>query len=64
MRRAFELAFATCYNFGGGRPKFVEVDDISFLEPVDVGDLMVFHARYDKGRGAISDELGIRYSWE
>ncbi|GMI04345.1 hypothetical protein TrLO_g10866 [Triparma laevis f. longispina] len=45
MRRAFELAFATCYNFGGGRPKFVEVDDISFLEPVDVGDLMVFHAR-------------------
>ena len=45
MRRAFELAFATAYSFGGVRPKFVEVDDISFLEPVDVGDLLVFHAR-------------------
>ncbi|GMH95572.1 hypothetical protein TrVE_jg3665 [Triparma verrucosa] len=45
MRRAFELAFATSYNFGGSRPKFIEVDDVSFLSPVDVGDLMVFHSR-------------------
>ncbi|GMI09010.1 hypothetical protein TrRE_jg4499 [Triparma retinervis] len=45
MRRAFELAFATAYNFGGCKPRFVEVDDISFLTPVDVGDLLVYHSR-------------------
>ena len=45
MRRAFELAFATAYNFGGCKPRFVEVDDISFLTPVDVGDLLVYHSK-------------------
>ena len=30
MRRAFELAFATAYLFGGDKPRFLEVDDISF----------------------------------
>ncbi|KAL7463756.1 hypothetical protein ACHAXS_004111 [Conticribra weissflogii] len=45
MRRAFELAFATAYMFGGGRPRFLEVDDISFDHPVDVGDLLVFKSR-------------------
>ena len=45
MRRAFELSFATAYVFGGSRPKFIEVDDISFLSPVDVGELLVFHSR-------------------
>jgi acyl-coenzyme A thioesterase 9 len=42
MRRAFELAFATAYLFGGDRPKFIEVDDVSFDKPVDVGNLLVF----------------------
>ena len=42
MRRAFELAFATAYLFGGDKPRFLEVDDISFDKPVDVGDLLVF----------------------
>jgi len=42
MRRAFELAFATAYMFGGDKPRFLEVDDISFDKPVDVGDLLVF----------------------
>ena len=45
MRRAFELAFANCYVFGGARPRFLEVDDISFDSPVDVGDLLVFNSR-------------------
>lgn len=45
MRRAFELAFANCYIFGGAKPHFLEVDDISFDSPVDVGDLMVFNSR-------------------
>ena len=45
MRRAFELAFANAYVFGGQRPRFLEVDDISFDSPVDVGDLLVFNSR-------------------
>jgi len=45
MRRAFELAFATTYLFGGDKPRFLEVDDITFDKPVDVGDLLVFKSR-------------------
>ena len=40
MRRAFELAFATCYSFAGSRPAFLLVDEISFQKPVDVSDLL------------------------
>lgn len=45
MRRAFELAFSTAYVFGGARPIFLEVDEINFLAPVDVGDLLVYNSR-------------------
>lgn len=45
MRRAFELAFSNAYLFGGARPLFLEVDDVSFASPVDVGDLLVFNSR-------------------
>lgn len=45
VRRAFELAFANAYLFGGARPIFLEVDEVSFARPVDVGDLLVFHSR-------------------
>ena len=45
MRRAFELGFANAYVFGGSRPVFVEVDEVSFVAPVDVGDLVVLHSR-------------------
>lgn len=45
MRRAFELAFATAYVFGGEKPQFLEVDEVSFNAPVDVGDLLVFDSR-------------------
>jgi len=45
MRRAYELAFSTAYVFGGDKPRFLEVDDISFESPVDVGDLLVFNSR-------------------
>jgi acyl-coenzyme A thioesterase 9 len=31
--------------FGGDRPLFLEVDDISFDKPVDVGDLVVLKSR-------------------
>ena len=45
VRRAFELAFANAYVFGGARPLFLEVDEVSFWSPVDVGDLVVFNSR-------------------
>jgi acyl-coenzyme A thioesterase 9 len=45
MRRAFELAFANAYMFGGTRPRFREVDEVSFTAPVDIGDLLVFKSR-------------------
>ena len=45
MRRGFELAYTSAYLFGGDKPNFLEVDDISFDSPVDVGDLLVFKSR-------------------
>jgi acyl-coenzyme A thioesterase 9 len=45
MRRAFELSYATAYVFGGARPRFLEVDQVSFSIPVNVGDLTNFQAR-------------------
>lgn len=44
MRRAYELAFATCYVFAGARPIFREVDHVDFRKPVDVGNLLRFKA--------------------
>lgn len=44
MRRAFELAFSNAYIFCGSRPIFIEVDEVSFANPVDVGDLLVFNS--------------------
>lgn len=37
MNRAFELAFATAYTTSGSRPHFVEVDEIAFLQGVEIG---------------------------
>jgi acyl-coenzyme A thioesterase 9 len=45
MRRACELAYSTAYVFGGQRPIFYEVDQVQFSIPVNVGDLLNFHAR-------------------
>ncbi len=44
MRRAFELAFATAYQFAGAQPVFREVDEVTFQRPVDVGDLVRFES--------------------
>lgn len=44
-RRAFELAFSTSYVFGGTRPSFKLVDDITFKSPVNIGDLLRFKSR-------------------
>ncbi len=43
-RRAFELAFATCYIFAGSRPIFTQVGEITFKKPVEVGDLLRLHS--------------------
>jgi acyl-coenzyme A thioesterase 9 len=40
MRRAFELAFSTCYLHGGSRPHFVELERVVFRTPVEIGDLL------------------------
>ena len=45
LRRAFELAFATTYVYGGSKPEFHSVNDMNFLSPVNIGDLMRFRAR-------------------
>jgi acyl-coenzyme A thioesterase 9 len=45
MRRAFELAFSNAYLFAGRKPHFVEVDQVRFMSPVDVGDLLVLNSR-------------------
>ncbi|CAH9074603.1 unnamed protein product [Cuscuta europaea] len=42
MHRAFELAFSTAYVFAGMMPYFMEVDNVDFLRPVDVGDFLRF----------------------
>eukprot|EP01018_Ginkgo_biloba_P034980 Gb_38095 [translate_table: standard] len=42
MRRAFEIAFSTCYAFAGHTPRFLEVDHVDFLRPVDVGNFLRF----------------------
>lgn len=42
MRKAFELAFSTAYAFAGGAPRFVEVDHVDFVKPVDVGNFLRF----------------------
>ncbi|GBG24277.1 Acyl-coenzyme A thioesterase 9, mitochondrial [Hondaea fermentalgiana] len=44
VRRAYELAFATAYVFGGAVPRFSEVDEVVFRTPVDVGDLVHFES--------------------
>ncbi|GMH29688.1 hypothetical protein Nepgr_031531 [Nepenthes gracilis] len=42
MRKAFELAFSTAYTFAGRVPRFVEVDHVDFVKPVDVGNFLRF----------------------
>jgi acyl-CoA hydrolase len=46
--------------FGGALPLFLEVDEVSFQSPVDVGDLLVFNSRvlYTEPDGA---DLGTYY---
>lgn len=44
MRRAFELAFATAFKFSGQPVAVVEVDNVNFTCPVEIGNLLHLHA--------------------
>ena len=44
MRRAFELAFTCCYLHGGSRPHFVELEEVQFKRPVEIGDMLRIEA--------------------
>ncbi|KAL1188012.1 Acyl-coenzyme A thioesterase 4 [Cardamine amara subsp. amara] len=45
MRKAFELAFSNAYTFAGVSPRFLEVDRVDFIKPVDVGNFLRFKSR-------------------
>jgi len=38
------IVFCRCYSFSGKRPHFHELDKVSFLRPVKIGDLVRFDA--------------------
>ncbi|CDY70798.1 BnaCnng69840D [Brassica napus] len=45
MRKAFELAFSNAYTFAGVSPRFLEVDRVDFIKPVDVGNFLRLKSR-------------------
>ena len=51
MRKAFEIAFACGWKFTGVLPKFLALDDVTFLLPVETGTLLTFEARVTYARG-------------
>merc|ERR1719401_3105963 len=61
MRLAYRCAFPTAYMFAGSFPHFVEVDEVSFLQPVEVGNICEYHAKvmltYTKVRPRIHVEV-------
>lgn len=42
MRKAFELAFSTAHVFSSIQPAFKAVDEITFVAPVSIGDIVCF----------------------
>eukprot|EP00041_Stephanoeca_diplocostata_P012649 m.212242 g.212242 ORF g.212242 m.212242 type:complete len:123 (+) comp19037_c0_seq15:439-807(+) len=59
MRRAFELAFSTAYCFCGQVPSFVEVDEVLFLAPVNIGNLLRFESCVLYTEGDLIGGLGL-----
>ncbi|CAJ1417008.1 unnamed protein product [Effrenium voratum] len=61
MRCAYRCAFPTAYMFAGSFPHFVEVDEVTFLHPVEVGDICEFSGRvmltYTKVRPVLHVEV-------
>lgn len=52
LRRAFEAAFAAGWRFTGASPRFLALDDVTFLAPVEVGALLRLEARVAYSLGA------------
>ncbi|CAK9022645.1 unnamed protein product [Durusdinium trenchii] len=61
MRCAYRCAFPTAYMFAGSFPHFVEVDEVTFLQPVEVGDICEFSGQvmltYTKVRPVVHVEV-------
>lgn len=51
MRKAFEVAFAAAWRMTGCQPKFLALDDVSFLAPVEVGTLLRLDAQCNYAHG-------------
>eukprot|EP00037_Helgoeca_nana_P012824 m.117109 g.117109 ORF g.117109 m.117109 type:complete len:466 (+) comp21674_c0_seq1:156-1553(+) len=65
MRRAFELAHSTAYCFSSAMNAFVEVDEVLFLSPVEIGNLIqlescVLYANDPPGSTAMHVEVLAR----
>lgn len=41
MRKGFEIAFSTAFLYAKEQPHFVALDDITFLQPVEIGSLLL-----------------------
>jgi len=52
LRRAFEAAYAAGWRFTGVPPKFLALDDVTFLAPVEVGAILRLDARVTYSLGA------------
>ena len=59
MRQAFEIAFATGWKLTGDLPRFLAMDDVSFLAPVETGALLTFDARCTYAQGPPSNVYSV-----
>lgn len=59
MRRAFEVAWACAWEATGVVPKFLALDDIFFLHPVEVGSILRFEAQVDYSMGPPSKTFAV-----
>jgi acyl-coenzyme A thioesterase 9 len=59
MRQAFEIAFATGWKLTGDLPRFLAMDDVTFLAPVETGALLTFDARCTYAQGPPSNVYSV-----
>jgi acyl-coenzyme A thioesterase 9 len=59
MRQAFEIAWAAGWRATGELPKFLALDDVVFLAPVETGALLTFEAHVSYARGAPSRAYAV-----
>eukprot|EP01120_Amphizonella_sp_Union-15-10_P017040 TRINITY_DN9325_c0_g1_i1.p1 TRINITY_DN9325_c0_g1~~TRINITY_DN9325_c0_g1_i1.p1 ORF type:complete len:421 (+),score=79.61 TRINITY_DN9325_c0_g1_i1:52-1314(+) len=51
LRSAYDLAWATAQTYCAETPYFLSLDEVNFLKPVKIGDLLIFDSRivYNEG---------------